>query len=216
MQATQAHTQAIAKLRLQVEHLTTSLSEMEEDEFLGQTIANPEGQFEIGASSHNEQAEAITTLRSCQIMDTHEGALEVVDVQVDEDVIQNNTENIFKSLEPPTSTLFRDELIPAYVPRKPISQRLIGSTRKEDSLLETRELFKKVEINIPLLDAIKQIPSYTKFLKDLCTNNRQIQVYKNEFLTENVSSFSLVNMDKILFPMDLIVLNTQPVANVWN
>ena len=52
-------------------------------------------------------------------MDTREGALEVVDVQVDEDVIQNNTENIFKSLEPPTTTLVRDELIPAYVPREP-------------------------------------------------------------------------------------------------
>jgi hypothetical protein len=29
------------------------------------------------------------------------------------------------------------------------------------------EVFKQVKINIPLLDAIKQIPSYAKFLKDL-------------------------------------------------
>ncbi|RDX97052.1 hypothetical protein CR513_20221, partial [Mucuna pruriens] len=31
----------------------------------------------------------------------------------------------------------------------------------------------KVEINIPLLDAIKQIPKYTKFLKKLCVHKRK-------------------------------------------
>ena len=30
--------------------------------------------------------------------------------------------------------------------------------------------FRRVEVNIPLLDAIKQIPKYAKFLKDLCTH----------------------------------------------
>ena len=34
---------------------------------------------------------------------------------------------------------------------------------------EILETFRKVEINIPLLDAIKKVPHYVKFLKDLCT-----------------------------------------------
>ncbi|RDY05551.1 hypothetical protein CR513_10597, partial [Mucuna pruriens] len=34
-------------------------------------------------------------------------------------------------------------------------------------------MFRKVEINIPLLDAIKQIPKYAKFLKDLCVHKRR-------------------------------------------
>ncbi|RDX85166.1 hypothetical protein CR513_33661, partial [Mucuna pruriens] len=34
-------------------------------------------------------------------------------------------------------------------------------------------MFKKVEINIPLLDAIKQVPRYTKFLKELCIHKRK-------------------------------------------
>lgn len=37
---------------------------------------------------------------------------------------------------------------------------------------ELLELFSRVEITIPLLDAIKQIPKYAKFLKELCTNRR--------------------------------------------
>jgi len=39
-------------------------------------------------------------------------------------------------------------------------------------LLET---FKRVEVNIPLLDAIKKIPKYAKFLKDLCTHKRKLK-----------------------------------------
>ena len=35
------------------------------------------------------------------------------------------------------------------------------------------ETFRQVKINIPLIDAIKQIPSYAKFLRDLCTQKRR-------------------------------------------
>ncbi|RDX74946.1 hypothetical protein CR513_45223, partial [Mucuna pruriens] len=34
-------------------------------------------------------------------------------------------------------------------------------------------MFRKVEINIPLLDAIKKIPKYAKFLKELCIHKRR-------------------------------------------
>ncbi|RDX98276.1 hypothetical protein CR513_18821, partial [Mucuna pruriens] len=34
-------------------------------------------------------------------------------------------------------------------------------------------MFGKVEINIPLLDAIKQNPKYAKFIKELCVHKRQ-------------------------------------------
>ena len=37
------------------------------------------------------------------------------------------------------------------------------------------ETFGKVEVNIPLLDAIKQVPRYAKFLKELCTNKRKLK-----------------------------------------
>ena len=49
-------------------------------------------------------------------------------------------------------------------------------------------LFKQVKLNIPLLDAIKQIPSYAKFLKDLCTMKRKLGVNKEAFMTEQSTS----------------------------
>ncbi|RDX90795.1 hypothetical protein CR513_27301, partial [Mucuna pruriens] len=45
--------------------------------------------------------------------------------------------------------------------------------RKPESDEELLKMFRKVEIKIPLLDAIKQIPKYTKFLKELCVHKRK-------------------------------------------
>ncbi|XP_058217027.1 uncharacterized protein LOC131327924 [Rhododendron vialii] len=59
---------------------------------------------------------------------------------------------------------------------------------------ELHELFNQVKINIPLMDAIKQIPSYAKFLKDLCTRKRKLNVQKKIFLTEQVSSIIQTNI----------------------
>ncbi|RDX91000.1 hypothetical protein CR513_27069, partial [Mucuna pruriens] len=47
------------------------------------------------------------------------------------------------------------------------------SARKLKFDEELLKMFRKVEINIPLLDAIKQIPKYAKFLKELCVHKRK-------------------------------------------
>jgi hypothetical protein len=44
--------------------------------------------------------------------------------------------------------------------------------KQGEKIQDMMETFNQVKINIPLLDAIKQIPAYAKFLKDLCTQKR--------------------------------------------
>ncbi|RVW78425.1 hypothetical protein CK203_051459 [Vitis vinifera] len=53
---------------------------------------------------------------------------------------------------------------------------------------EILEVLRQVKVNIPLLDMIKQVPTYEKFLKDLCTIKRGLNVNKKTFLTEQVSA----------------------------
>jgi len=53
--------------------------------------------------------------------------------------------------------------------------RAISNKKMEEAEKEILETFRKVEVNIPLLDAIKQIPRYAKFLKELCTNKRKLK-----------------------------------------
>ena len=45
-----------------------------------------------------------------------------------------------------------------------------------------------MKVNIPLLDIIKQFPTYAKFLKDLCTVKKGLGIEKKAFLTEQVSA----------------------------
>ena len=56
---------------------------------------------------------------------------------------------------------------------------------KQEGILE---VLRQVKVNIPLLDMIKQVPTYAKFLKDLCTVKKGLGINKKAFLTEQVSS----------------------------
>ena len=57
------------------------------------------------------------------------------------------------------------------------------------------KLFNQVKINVPLLDAIQQVPSYAKFLKDMCIEKQKINVPK-VFLAINISEllFGLISV----------------------
>ncbi|RDX85933.1 hypothetical protein CR513_32802, partial [Mucuna pruriens] len=61
---------------------------------------------------------------------------------------------------------------PEIVAPLPFPSRIILA-RKPESDEEFLRMFQKVEINIPLFDAIKQIPKYAKFLKELCVHKRR-------------------------------------------
>ena len=69
----------------------------------------------------------------------------------------------------------------------PFPQALRGKKKvsKQEGILE---VLKQVKVNIPLLDMIKQVPTYAKVLKDLCTIKKGLGINKKAFLTEQVSS----------------------------
>ena len=80
-----------------------------------------------------------------------------------------------------------------HVPPAPYPHRL-RAPKKVNNHSEIYELFKQVKLNIPLLDAIKQIPSYAKFLKDLCAVKRKLGVNKEAFMTEQSTSLIRNNL----------------------
>jgi hypothetical protein len=68
---------------------------------------------------------------------------------------------------------------------KTIAPFPVSSSRlkKEDKEKEILEVFKKVELNIPLLDAIKRIPKHVKFLKELCATKRAFKLKGHEMVS---------------------------------
>ena len=61
-------------------------------------------------------------------------------------------------------------------------------TKKEEAEKDILDTFRKVQVNIPLLDAIKQVPRYAKFLKELCTTRKRISTKEVVKVGENVSA----------------------------
>ena len=81
------------------------------------------------------------------------------------------------------NNFYEKQHIPLPFPPRAISNKKIEEAEKE--ILET---FRKVEVNIPMLDAIKQIPRYVKFLKELCTNKRKLKGSERISMGRNVSA----------------------------
>jgi len=66
----------------------------------------------------------------------------------------------------------------------------LAESRKDEQNKDLYETFCRCEVNIPLLDAIKQVPRYAKFLKELCTIKRKQKLKGCEKVRvgENVSA----------------------------
>ena len=140
-----------------------------------------------------ENCKAVITLRSGKVVDktipTKEPSQESQSELVREDEVSDkphvpNTNDIDGEPEEDKFT---------HIPPAPYPHRL-RATKIVNNHSEIYELFKQVKLNIPLLDAIKQIPSYAKFLKDLCTVKRKLGVNKEAFMTEQSTSLIRNNL----------------------
>ena len=65
------------------------------------------------------------------------------------------------------------EKVPAYTPIVPFPQRL-QKAKREEQLSKFLDIFKKIEINLPFLEVINQMPNYAKFLKEILNKKRKI------------------------------------------
>ena len=85
-----------------------------------------------------------------------------------------------KEVKPEHIIIKEDSMKKSMPPSFP--QALKGK-KKASNQTEILEVLRQVKVNIPLLDMIKQVPTYAKFLKDLCTVKRGLNVDKKAFLT---------------------------------
>ena len=69
--------------------------------------------------------------------------------------------------DPSSSVLTNASIVPMPFPGR------FKESKKFDDEKTILETFKKVQVNLPLLDAIKQVPKYAKILKELCTTRRK-------------------------------------------
>ncbi|XP_052204029.1 uncharacterized protein LOC127809305 [Diospyros lotus] len=151
---------SIKQLENQISQLATSMSRLEAQgsgKLPSQTIVNP-----------RENVSAIT-LRSGKEID--------IPIQNPTDLAKKTQKEEGENEATISSKVISQTIV--HNPDKPnplpFPSRL-SKSKKEDQEKDILEIFRKLEVNIPLLDAIKQVPRYAKFLKELCTNKRKLKV----------------------------------------
>ena len=71
-QTVNSHSQSITKLEALVGQIVNTLNRREEGKLPSQPVVNPKGLYMVeGSTSHLEQVQVITTLRSGRLIDNH-------------------------------------------------------------------------------------------------------------------------------------------------
>ena len=137
-------------------------------------MPNPKGIHEVGSFSNSgiDEVKSIITLRSGK----------EVDQPMPKPVEETRKE---VEMEPEHIFLKEDSMKHCMPPPFPQALRTKKKASQQAGILE---VLRQVKVNIPLLDIIKQVPTYAKFLKDLCTIKKGLGIEKKAFLTEQVSA----------------------------
>ncbi|CAN6575527.1 unnamed protein product [Malus baccata var. baccata] len=159
------------------------------------TIVNPKGGFEF--------AKAISLRSGKQVgsdpQPSNSRSNEVEELIIEEEEQSTPTERVETPLPQapkapkPSNSANKGKEVPILInsnivpPNVPFPRRFMQSKNEkvEKDILET---FRKVQVNIPLLDAIKQVSRYAKFLKELCTTRKRISSKEVVKVSENVSA----------------------------
>ncbi|XP_058766087.1 uncharacterized protein LOC131639619 [Vicia villosa] len=148
-------------------------------QFPGQTQPNPKG-----------EANAIT-LRSGTTYDGPRNPTLSAPKKPEENVVPTDQvekpEEYIKQPNQGVDTKDNNYTPPPYKTSIPYLQRL-KKTKMESQYLKFIKVIEKIHVEIPFTEAITQIPSYTKFLKDILPNKRRLDDHKPlecHFISEN-------------------------------
>ena len=168
--------QKIDTLQSSITSLTNQQQVKEQGRFPSQTLPNPRGVHELSYANEPapkmNEVKAIITLRSGK----------EIEQLVPKPVGETREE---EEVEPKHIFIKEDSMKKSMPPPFPQALRGKKKASKQAGILE---VLRQVKVDIPLLDMIKQVPTYTKFLKDLCTVKKGLGIDKKAFLIEQVSS----------------------------
>ncbi|CAL9016475.1 unnamed protein product [Prunus brigantina] len=161
---------SIRNLEMQVGQLANVLSGRNQGVLPSQPEINPKNQ---------EQVMAITIREKKQVNIVVDLEKEKLEKEKEAEKSQEEENYVVMPIPSP-------QLKP-YVPQIPFPQRLRKHKIDEQSsnFLET---FKKVQINIPFIAALEQMPSYEKFMKDILSKKRKFGDHEKIQLTEECSA----------------------------
>ncbi|KAL5572381.1 hypothetical protein UlMin_021978 [Ulmus minor] len=155
---------SIRNLEHQVGEISKLLTERAQGTFPSNTERNP-----------REEAKAITLRSGKELEKSKEASKQAIeeDTLVSKD--QPATTTIEKPLPKPSSNAV------------PFPQRL-RKQNLDKQFSKFIDIFKSLHINLPFVDMLEQMPKYAKFLKEVLSNKRRLEVNEKVMLTEECSA----------------------------
>ncbi|XP_017974466.1 PREDICTED: uncharacterized protein LOC108661548 [Theobroma cacao] len=172
----QSYGASLRNLEIQMGQLANSINSKPQGALPSDTQVNPNGK---------EQCNAVTLRSGKEVGGVNEKSTEsskerrnddkaIVEKEVEEEKTDNGQAKNQGNSE-------------ANYPPPPFPQRL--KKQKLDKQFEKfLNVFKKLHINIPFAEALENMPSYVKFLKDILTKKRKLEDFETVALTEECSS----------------------------
>ncbi|RVW27640.1 Retrovirus-related Pol polyprotein from transposon 17.6 [Vitis vinifera] len=192
--------QKIDNLQYSISRLTNLNTVQEKGRFPSQPYQNPKGIHKVetheGESSQVRDVKALITLRSGKKVEppTPKPYIEEDEETKKGEEMKGKKKDVSEMKEDHDSTmnanpekiLLKEEMLKK--PTSPPFPQALHGKKGIKNASEILEVLRQMKVNIPLLDMIKQVPTYAKFLKDLCTVKRGLNVNKKAFLTKQVSA----------------------------
>ncbi|KAL6348309.1 hypothetical protein AAG906_005608 [Vitis piasezkii] len=161
----------------------------EKGKFSSQPQQNPSGAHEIGETNESstkvDEVKATIILRgSKQVYQPMPKPKEKEEKNEDDEKNKITKVESFEreNEEKSEAKMNKDMLLAPPFPMALQSRKVVNNAPKNF------EVLKQVKVNIPLLNMIRQVLAYAKFLKDLCTIKRGMHLKKKAFLIEQVSA----------------------------
>ena len=188
--ATQLNNQAaqLRSLEIQMGQMASLLTERQQGSLPSNSEVNPRGEG-------NEYYKAIT-LRSRKELEIPEPKLVVKELKIKEqdqsipkDQMQDEQPRVMRAAkdnksreETKKQTKIDEPVIPI-----PYPQRL-KKGKLEKQFVKFLDIFKKLHINIPFLEALENMPSYVKFMKKILASKKKLEEYGTIALTEECNA----------------------------
>ena len=167
--------QKINTMLSDISSLNNQQQVQEKGRFPSQTLPNPKGVHELSflsePSPKMDEVQAIITLKSGK----------EIEQPMSKPVKKTREENEGE----PKHIIIKEDSMKGGMPPFPQALRSKNKASKHEGILE---VLRQVKVNIPLLDMIKQVPTYAKFLKDLITVKKGLGINKKAFQTEQARS----------------------------
>ena len=125
-----------------------------------------------------------------------EKALSSVEMNQEEIKMDNTQKNQEKEEMVPRKLNYSNKP-PIYTPPSPFPQRL-RKAKLDAQFAKFLDIFKKLEVNIPFVDALAQMSNYEKFMKDIMSNKKKLDLVGTVSLLENYSAIIQTKLPKKL------------------